>query len=92
MTSISFMTKEEVVNDYKLNVLLAGQKNLNVDRSTQLPTIYQDILRGTANITISTYGELAFVSQMEPLPDNIAEAFNQIVSAGFDRDVLKRIV
>jgi hypothetical protein len=92
LTSISFLTREEVVNDYKLNVLLAGQRNLNVDRSTSLPTIYQDILRQTASITISTYGELAFISQVEPLPDNIISSLDQMVEAGFDREVLKRIV
>jgi hypothetical protein len=92
LTSISFLTKDEVVNDYKLNVLLAGQRNSNVDRSASLPTIYQDILQQTAGITISTYGDLAFISQAEPLPDNIILALDQMVEAGFDREVLKRIV
>src|ERR1017187_6952153 len=30
LTSISFMTNEGVVQDYKMNVLLAGKKNLSV--------------------------------------------------------------
>jgi hypothetical protein len=90
--SISFLTKEEVVIPYKMNVLLAGQRNSNVDRSASLPTIYQDILQQTAGITISTYGDLAFISQAEPLPDNIILALGQMVEAGFDREVLKRIV
>jgi hypothetical protein len=90
--SISFLTKEEVVIPYKMNVLLAGQRNSNVDRSASLPTIYQDILQQTAGITISTYGDLAFISQAEPLPDNIILALDQMVEAGFDREVLKRIV
>ena len=37
LTSISFMTNEGLVKEYKFNVLLAGKKNLNVDRSTPLP-------------------------------------------------------
>jgi len=90
--SISFLTKEEVVVPYKMNVLLAGQKSLNVDRSTQLPATYRDILRDMASLTIGTYGELAFVSQMEPMPDNIVMALDKMVAAGFDREVLKRIV
>jgi hypothetical protein len=90
--SISFLTKEEVVIPYKMNVLLAGQRNSNVDRSASLPTIYQDILQQTAGITISTYGDLAFISQAEPLPDNIILALDRMVEAGFDREVLKRIV
>jgi hypothetical protein len=92
LTSISFMTRDEVVNDYKLNVLLAGQKSLHVDRSTPLPANYQDVLREVANLNINTYGELAFVSQMEPMPDNISAALDKITDIGFDREVLARIV
>lgn len=90
--SISFITREEVVIPYKMNVLLAGQKSLNVDRSTMLPATYRDILKETAGYVINTYGDLAFISQMDPLPDNIAKALDEMVAQGFDREVLKRIV
>lgn len=90
--SISFITREEVVIPYKMNVLLAGQKSLNVDRSTMLPATYRDILKETAGYIINTYGDLAFISQMDPLPDNIAKALDEMVAQGFDREVLKRIV
>ena len=92
LTSISFMTREEVVNDYKLSVLLAGQKSLNVDRSTTLPTTYQNVIKELTNLSIKTYGEMAFISQMDPLPDNISQALHKITEMGFDREVLKRIV
>jgi hypothetical protein len=90
--SISFITKDETVNDYKMNVLLAGQKNLHVDRSTPLPANYADILREVANLNLSSYGELAFVSQMDPMPDNVAQAMEKLIDIGFDKEVLKRIV
>ncbi len=90
--SISFITKDEVVNDYKLNVLLAGQKNLHVDRSTPLPAPYQTILKEVASLSIGTYGDLSFISQMDPMPDNIAQALQQMMDQGFDKEVLKRIV
>jgi hypothetical protein len=90
--SVSFITKDETVNDYKMNVLLAGHKNLQVDRSTPLPSIYADILREIAGINISTYGDLAFVSQMDPMPNNISLAIDKMVAAGFDVEVLRRIV
>jgi hypothetical protein len=90
--SISFLTQDERVIFYKMNVLLAGQKSLSVDRSTQLPAPYRDILKNIANLTINTYGDLAFVSQMDPMPDNVATAMDQITAQGFDREVLKRIV
>lgn len=90
LTSISFMTVDGIVNEYKMNVLLAGKKNLNVDRSTPLPdrfkTPFQDI-----GITISSYGDIAFLAQMEQT-DAITRAFDQIDALGFDRDVLNRIV
>lgn len=90
--SISFLTQDDRVIFYKMNVLLAGQKNLSVDRSTPLPTIYKDTLKELANIAINTYGDLAFVSQMDPMPDNITAALTRMAEQGFDREVLKRIV
>jgi hypothetical protein len=91
LTSISFMTAEGVVQEYKMNVLLAGKKNLNVDRSTPLPEKYQEVFQrvGTA---IKTYGDLAFISQMEPMPFELAGALVEIETMGFDPEVLKRIV
>lgn len=90
--SISFITKEEVVIPYKMNVLLAGQKSLNVDRSTKLPAPYRDILQQTGHVHAETYGDLAFISQMDPLPNDITAAIDKIVELGFDVEVLKRIV
>lgn len=89
--SISFITKDETVNDYKMNVLLAGQKNLHVDRSTKLPANYADVLQ-QAGLNLSTYGDLAFVSQMDPVPNNVVQAMEKLIDIGFDREVLKRIV
>lgn len=90
--SVSFITKDEIVQDYKLNVLLAGQKNLQVDRSTTLPSNYCDVLKEVAGINVSTYGDLAFISQMDPMPENIAKAMEKLAEFGLDKEVLKRIV
>jgi hypothetical protein len=90
--SVSFITKDEIVQDYKMNVLLAGQKNLQVDRSTLLPSNYVDIIKELANLNVSTYGDLAFISQMDPMPDNITKALAKLSEFGLDQDVLKRIV
>lgn len=91
LTSISFMTNEGIVTEYKMNVLLAGKKDLNIDRSTSLPEQYRAIFNQSAGISINTYGDLAFLSQMEDNED-IKSAFDQIVGAGFDIEILKRIV
>jgi hypothetical protein len=90
--SVSFITKDEAVQDYKMNVLLAGQKSLHVDRSTPLPPNYIEILLDLAKLNIKTYGDLAFVSQMDPLPENIAQAMAKLAEFGLDQEVLKRIV
>lgn len=91
LTSISFMTNEGVTQEYKMNVLLAGKKNLNVDRSTPLPVKYQDIFQN-AGVSIQTYGELCFVSQMDPMSFELVGAFLKIEEMGFDKEVLTRIV
>lgn len=90
--SISFITKDETVQDYKLNVLLAGQKNLQVDRSTSLPSNYADIMRTVGGVNVSTYGDLAFLAHMDPMPEAIAKAMEQLAEFGLDQNVLKRIV
>jgi hypothetical protein len=90
LTSISFMTGEAIINEYKNNILLAGKKNLNVDRSTPLPdnfkVVFQDI-----GIFANSYGDLAFLSQMEKTPD-MELAFSRLSELGFDQDILGRIV
>ena len=91
LTSISFMTVEGLVNDYKVNVLLTNKKNDNVDRSTILPDKYKTIFQ-EVGFSISTYGELAFLSQMADMPFEVIGAFQKIEELGFDKEVLKRIV
>lgn len=91
LTSISFMTNDGVMHEYKMNVLLSGKKNLNVDRSTPLPDKYKQAF-AAIKLSINTYGDLAFVSQMDPMPDDIKGAVAQIQELGFDMDILKRIV
>lgn len=90
--SVSFITKDETVQDYKMNVLLAGQKNLQVDRSTSLPSNYSDIMREIGNVNVNTYGDLAFLAHMDPMPSNIAQALEKLAEFGLDQNVLKRIV
>lgn len=91
LTSISFMTNEGVVNEYKMNVLLAGKKNLNVDRSTPLPDKFKIIFQ-SAGVTINNYGELAFLSQMSDMPSPLVLAFEKAEQEGFDKEILGRIV
>lgn len=91
LTSISFMTAEGIVNEYKLNVLLADKQNLNVDRSTPLPEKYKSIFKEYGT-NINTYGELAFISQMDPLSSELSLAINKIEEMGFNKELLSRIV
>lgn len=67
------------------------KKNLNVDRSTTLPEQYQTIF-AEAGTTINTYGELAFVSQMDPMSEELSTAMDKIQELGFDKEILRRIV
>jgi hypothetical protein len=90
LTSISFMTKDEIVIGYKMNVLLAGKKNLNVDRSTSLPDKYKSVFQDIG-IFAANYGDLAFLSQMEKTQE-IELAFEKLKELGFEPDILERIV
>lgn len=93
LTSISFMTSDDVTQEYKMNVLLADKKNNmdRVDRFSLLPEKYLQVFKD-CNIDVYTYGELAFISQIDPLPENIAGAIHNIEKLGFDKEILSRIV
>lgn len=90
LTSISFMTHEGLVQDYKMNVLLSGKKNLNVDRSTQLPANYRAIFQ-EIGITAQNYGDLAFLFQMEKTPE-LETVFGKLNELGFEEEIIGRIV
>jgi hypothetical protein len=90
LTSISFMTNEGIINDYKNNVLL-GDSNTIINRSTLLPGKYKSIF-ANIGLTINTYGDLSFISQMDSLSTELKNAFIEIERLGFDNTLLGRIV
>lgn len=91
LTSISFLTREDIVIPYKMKVLLGDKKDLHIDRSTPLPSSYKSVL-GTDLFTITDYGALAFACQMEPKPKGLSEALEKMIQLGFDPEILKRII
>lgn len=91
LTSISFMTREETVIYYKMNILLGNKKNLDVSRATPLPQEYKKIFV-TTGTSIETYGDLAFISQMTDMPLELKNALIAIEKLGFDKSILDRIV
>lgn len=92
LTSISFMTVENVMNEYKVNVLLNSKRgNEYIDRTTLLA----DKIKNAFNIhgyTISTYGDLAFLNQMTDKSLDLINAFADIQNLGFDINILYKII
>ncbi len=91
ITSISFLTREEIVNEYKLNILLADKKDTKINRSTILPAIYQEIF-GQAETDIRTYGDLAFFIQTSNKSIESQALLSKIKDLGFDEELLKQVV
>jgi hypothetical protein len=94
-TSISAMTKEELVNHYKWNILTSEKQALSLDRSTMLSSSYQEILTNSGFL-IKTYGDLAFMYHVSKTSqDDISIKFNDVLDHmkldGFDVSVLERI-
>jgi len=85
LTSISFMTVEGVVNEYKTKYLFSP--NQNISRSTPLPEKYQNVFK---NFQASTYGDIAFLSQLDQ--PQVKQAFQQAEMLGLDISLLSRIV
>jgi hypothetical protein len=92
LTSISFMTVEGVMNEYKFNVLLK-QNNINdtVDRSTPLPDKYKTIFNGIG-YPINTYGDLAFLHNMPDMPEDVKQAFIAAQNNGLELSALSKVV
>ncbi len=81
-TSISFLTREEVVKEYKMTVLFARK----IDRTTLLP---QNITLIFASLgDIKTYGDLAFLQQAMISSNEFKEALNLAIQNGFDSNIL----
>ena len=91
LTSISFMTVEGVVNEYKFNILLAQKDNGNIERTTPLPETYISPFRD-AGFFANTYGDLAFLYQMPDKSADLVQAFEQAESFGLDVSLLCKVV
>lgn len=91
LTSISFITNEQTVNEYKINVLFANSLETTTSRSTPLPEKYKSIFEN-AGFPVNTYGDLSFLFQMTEMPEHLKDAFKNIEDIGFNKDLLNKIV
>lgn len=89
--SISAMTDANIVNIYKFDILIPG--NLSIDRTTQLPNNYLQIISGHDD-SIKTYGDLSFIDIM--IKSNTADQkyikmFNELKQSNIDLSMLAKI-
>lgn len=89
LTSISFMTLESVVNEYKINFAL--NPNQAINRTTNIPSKYKNIFPNTLS-HVNTYGDLAFIYQVPELVKENSTLFDQMKLLGFDFSILNKIV
>lgn len=89
LTSISFMTSEGVVGEYKMNYFLSDKKK--IDRSTPLPENIKAVFK-EIGFNLSNYGELSFLSQMTDMPESLIMAFKAIEFNGINKEFLGKIV
>lgn len=92
VTSISFITNEELVNNYKFNVLLANNGALHIDRSTQLPQDCQNVIKNLYDTTVKTYGDLAFLNAALAADSKWQTVVSELQIIGFDVSILEKIV
>lgn len=97
LTSISFITNEDLVNNYKINVLLSNKKHLHIDRSTPLPADYKENLKIIG--PINTYGDLSFMYQSFKSAAfdietalKFSDAMDKLETLGLDIEILTRII
>ena len=90
LTSISFMTVEGIVNEYKFKVLLAQPDN-KIDRTTPLPDKYKNIFNNKG-FEVSTYGDIAFLNNIPNKSKDIISAFDMAQMLGLDLEKLSKVV
>ncbi len=87
LTSISFMTVEGLVNEYKIKHLFNA--NQNISRETLLPEKYK-VIFSNKGFDLQTYGDLAFLSKMDDFI--VVGALQEAELAGLDKSLLLRII
>ncbi len=90
ITSISFLTNEQALNEYKMKLLSVSKKSDNISRATLLPEQYKSIFQNL-NIFINTYGDLSFLNHAEKT-DELIDAFNKLTQLGFDKNILDKVI
>ena len=98
-TSISFITKDEYVNEYKWNELPSNKAALHLDRSSPLPIEYIEIYK-KQGFLFQTYGDAAFTHQAnwcnnesdKEIIDKLKICSNELIAIGFDIGILQGII
>lgn len=90
VTSISFMTSDAMLSEYKRQFSSMAGSVIKLDRSTKLPDKYKNIVV-SKGIVANNYGDLAFLSKMKQSPELVA-LFEELALAGFDKSILVEVV
>jgi len=91
ITSISFLTSENFIEDYKFNIYPSINIGGSVSRSSKLPENILNILV-KHNKNISNYGQLSFLYQSLSNDKSLNSLFNEIRDTGFDLSILEEVV
>lgn len=92
ITSMSFLTDANVVNEYKFKKLLMG-KQVSIDRSTVIPPNYSAIIQ-KFGFNFTNYGELAFLKRAIDSgngSESHKEMLVELSKSGLDVSVLDRV-
>jgi hypothetical protein len=84
LTSIAFLSHEEVTSEYKTKVLFSARSR-EISRTDPLPETIQSIFP-----ELASYADLCFMSLVSPMPDELKDRFARLSSI-IDLESLKRI-
>lgn len=88
ITSIAFLAHEILVSEYKMKYLAGELQGQKIDRTTEIPEEFMQVIR-KYNYSISTYGELSFLLQIEE--ESILEMQRELSDVGLDLNKVKKI-
>jgi len=90
LTSISFLNKDDVLSFYKMNVLNFSSA-VKINRASELNDDVKNLV-SKFNLNIKTYGELAFLYNMENAPDSVVNLLHEVEKFGISKLIIESIV
>lgn len=90
LTSIGFMTDEDLMSYYKTQVYAPNVPEV-ITRNAMLPKEYIEVL-ASCNLSVKTYGDLILaIKHKQTMPKEFTTAYDKLIEIGLDETTLAKV-